>query len=269
MGLVGAAGAIFLLPPLKLHFTPGRKPPGLGMFKLLSKPLPLLAYGAMMAMMFSAFSLIPHIPTYLVFNLNYQGEPWLSNLLAPLNYEQSVLGPLYLVGGALSLIVLQIVGRLTDRVGSTLVSWVGGAFVITVIYFWFIDYSPVLPVMVAFVAFMGSMSVRGVPARALDTKIPLPHERAAFMSLQSAVQHTSLAAAAVLSSRVLTENADKSLNGIPTLGLIAVGFAVLLPTFITLAERALKRRDAALRKPEPPAAVPATPPLHAVAGVDS
>jgi hypothetical protein len=89
------------------------------------------------------------------------------------------------------------------------------------------------------------------------------------MSLQSAVQHTSLAAAAVLSSRVLTENADKSLNGIPTLGLIAVGFAVLLPTFITLAERALKRRDAALRKPEPPAAVPATPPLHAVAGVDS
>ncbi len=241
LGLVLAGASVFLLPPLKLHLAGGARPPGIAMFRLLTKPLPLLAYSAMMAMMFSAFTVIPHIPSYLVFNLGYTGEQWLTDLTG---YEQSVLGPLYLVGGVLSLIVLQVVGRLTDRVGSTVVSWVGAALVIAVIYFWFIDYNPAIPVMLVFVGFMGSMSVRGVPARALDTKIPLPHERAAFMSLQSAVQHFSLALAAMLSSRVLTEQPDKSLQGIPTLGFIAAGFAVLLPTFIMLAERALKRRDA-------------------------
>jgi predicted MFS family arabinose efflux permease len=265
LGVIVATAAIFLLPPMKLHLARGmHKPPGFAMFGLLTKPLPLLAYGAMIAMMFSAFSVIPHIPSYLVFNLGYEGEQWLARLLAPLGYQQSVLGPLYLVGGLLSLIVLQIVGRLTDRVGSAVVSWVGAGLVIVVIYFWFIDYSPVLPVMLLFVAFMGSMSVRGVPARALDTKIPLPHERAAFMSLQSAVQHFALAAAAVMSSRVLTEEADKSLSGVPKLGVIAIAFAVLLPIFVTLAERALKRREAQMPpkpiEPAAPAGAPVTAP---------
>jgi predicted MFS family arabinose efflux permease len=258
LGLVLAAASVFLLPSLKLHLVAGTKPPGVAMFGLLTKPLPLLAYGAMMAMMFSAFTIIPHIPGYVEFNLGYKGEAWLTAILTDLfDYQQSVLGPLYLVGGILSLIVLQIVGRLTDRIGSATVRWVGGALVIGVIYFWFIDYNPAVPVMLLFVAFMGSMSVRGVPARALDTKIPLPHERAAFMSLQSSVQHFSLAAAAVLSSRVLTENeTDKSLSGMATMAAIAIGFAVLLPLFVTLAERALKRRDAFIAAADK-AAVPA------------
>jgi hypothetical protein len=77
------------------------------------------------------------------------------------------------------------------------------------------------------------------------------------MSLQSSVQHFSLAAAAVLSSRVLTENeTDKSLSGMATMAAIAIGFAVLLPLFVTLAERALKRRDAFIAAADK-AAVPA------------
>ena len=111
---------------------------------------------------------------------------------------------------------------------------------------------------------MGAMSVRGVPARALDTKIPLPHERAAFMSMQSAVQHTSLALAAGLSSFVLTENADKSLSGVTTMAWIAVVFAVLLPVFVTLAERGVRARDRKLpdtREIPKPAGAPVTAPM--------
>jgi predicted MFS family arabinose efflux permease len=266
MGLVLAAAAIFLLPPMRLHLLRGdAKPPGLAMFRLLARPLPLLAYGAMAAMMFSAFSVIPHIPAYLVFNLGYEGEAWLNRLLAPVGYQPSVLGPLYFVGGIVSLIVLQIVGRMTDRVGSALVSWVGAALVITVMYLWFIDHSPVLPAMLLFVAFMGSMSVRGVPARALDTKIPLPHERASFMSLQSAVQHIALALAAGLSSRILTESPDGKLVGMPTVGWIAVSWAVLLPVFITLAERGLKRRTARMAAKADSRVMPAGAPMTAPA----
>jgi predicted MFS family arabinose efflux permease len=216
---------------------------------MLTRPLPLLSALALAAMVTSAFAVIPNIPSYLVFNLHYEGEGWIAGLLAwlGLDYRPSVLGPLYLVGGVVSLLVIQVVGRMTDRFGSAAVSWVGAALTITVMYIWFINYQP-LPAMLLFVFFMGAMTVRGVPARTLDTKVPLAHERAAFMSMQSAVQHSTLAIAASLSSFILSENPDKSLVGMPTLGVIAVVFAILLPTFITLAELGLRRRDA--RQPE-------------------
>lgn len=272
LGALVTAAGIFLLPSLRLHLLTGVKPPGLAMFRLLREPLPLLSYLSITAMMFSAFTIIPHIPTYLVFNLEYTGEQWLRDLLAPLGAKPSVLGPLYLFGGLLSLVVMQFVGRLTDRLGSGVVSWIGAVLVITVIWFWFIDYNPLLPVAVAFMAYMGSMSMRGVPARALDTKIPRAHERASFMSLQSAVQHSALAGAAIMSSRILTENADKSLNGIPTLGWISVAFALLLPTSVTIAERLLKRRDGGNTETLVAAGAPVTapaPPAQMAAGTDN
>src|SRR5690606_25968945 len=145
MGFVIAACALWILPPMRIHLAAGLKPPGAGMFRMITKPLPLLAYGAMMAMMFSAFTVIPNIPTYLVFNLGYDGEEWLKNIFAEIGFgPPSVLGPLYLIGGVLSLIVLQIVGRMTDRLGSATVSWVGAVLTIIVIYIWFIDYQPVV-----------------------------------------------------------------------------------------------------------------------------
>lgn len=258
LGALISAGAIFLLPPLRLHLKEDITPPGWGMFKMLTRPLPLLSALALAAMVTSAFAVIPNIPSYLVFNLHYEGEGWIADLLAWLgiDYRPSVLGPLYLIGGTVSLLVIQLVGRMTDRFGSAAVSWVGGALTCTIMYIWFINYQP-LPAMLLFVFFMGAMTVRGVPARTLDTKVPMAHERAAFMSMQSAVQHTTLAIAASLSSFILSENPDKSLQGMPTLGIIAVVFAILLPTFITLAELGLRRRDA--KQPEshsikPPAA---------------
>jgi predicted MFS family arabinose efflux permease len=249
LGALISAGAIFLLPPLRLHLKEGITPPGWGMFKMLTRPLPLLSALALAAMVTSAFAVIPNIPSYLVFNLHYEGEGWIADLLAWLgfDYRPSVLGPLYLFGGVVSLLVIQVVGRMTDRFGSAAVSWVGAALTVTVMYIWFINHQP-LPAMLLFVFFMGAMTVRGVPARTLDTKVPLAHERAAFMSMQSAVQHSTLAIAASLSSFILSENPDKSLVGMPTLGVIAVVFAILLPTFITLAELGLRRRDA--RQPE-------------------
>lgn len=277
MGAVIAAGVVFLLPPLRIHLRDGVSPPGWGMFRMMTKPLPLLAALALMSMIFSAFAVIPNIPTYLEFNHGYNGETWISDMLARVgvDYTPSVFGPLYLIGGTFSLLILQIVGRMTDRFGSSAVSWVGAVLTIIAVYIWFIDYQP-LPALFLFVFFMSAMSVRGVPARTLDTKVPLPHERAAFMSMQSAVQHTSLAFAAGLSSFILVENTDKSLSGVPALGWFAVVFAVLLPVFITIAERAVSRRDkmmpsTAEQKVETsgPAGAPITAPVSASARLTS
>ncbi|MEZ5993589.1 MAG: MFS transporter [Planctomycetota bacterium] len=276
-GVVITAASIFLLPPLKLHLKSGITPPGFGMFKMVTKPLPLLAALALMAMVTSAFAVIPNIPIYLEFNLGYTGEPWIASLLGSIgiDYKPSVLGPLYLIGGIASLLVLQVVGRMTDRFGSAAVSWVGAALTVTIMYIWFINYQSALPSLFLFVFFMGAMTVRGVPARTLDTKVPLAHERAAFMSMQSAVQHSTLALAASLSSFILVENPEnKSLEGMATLGWIGVVFAILLPTFITIAEVGVRRRDSRLadadaneiKAPTMAAGAPMTAPTPARAG---
>lgn len=257
LGAVVVAIAMKVMPPLRLHLQRGDKPPGLrAMARTFTRPLPLLAYGGTAAMMTSAFAIIPSIPPYLEFNLGYTGEGWIAGALEALgtSYRPSVLGPLYFLGGLVSLGVLAAVGRLTDRLGSTLVSWIGAALVIAVAYIGFIDYQPWLPVLALFVGWMGSMSVRGVPARTLDTKIPAPPERAGFMSAQSAVQHLSLAAVTGLSSLVLHENPDHSLVGLPIMGVVSVAFALVLPACVTLAEAALRRRDGGEEKLNSPAA---------------
>lgn len=244
LGLCVSAGSLYLLPPMRHHLAAVAANKQAPFWEMFTKPLPLLSYASMACMMFSAFTLIPMIPSYVLHNLHYQGEPWLNEAIqsAGINYTFSKLGALYLFGGLASLAMMQIVGRLTDRVGSAVMSWIGGLLLCGVIYTAFIDYHPWLSVLGIYIAFMGISSLRGVPARTLDTRVPKAHERAGFMSAQSAVQHISLALAAGLSSLLLEEGPNKALIGMPTLGWISVAFALLLPVFVTLTERGLKRR---------------------------
>jgi predicted MFS family arabinose efflux permease len=255
MGLAVTAASVFLLPPLRIHLDSGHgKPPGFAMFRLLTRRLPVFAYCGTVMMVMSAFLIIPHIPGYLIFNLGYEGEPWLERLFAPFNYTPSVLGPLYLFGGTLSLVIVLTAGRMTDRLGSAGVSWIGAVCTVIVMYLWFINHQAAIPSLLLFVMFMGSMSIRGVPVRTLDTKVPAPNERAAYMSLQSAIQHVTLSLAAAASSLYLTERPDKSLEGMPVVGWTAVGFALMLPVVVTITERILKRQQAREAQPLPPAA---------------
>jgi predicted MFS family arabinose efflux permease len=81
LGLAIIIAVFLLLPPLRIHLMRGITPPGWGMLRQLAKPLPLLAYGGTAAMMLSAFTLIPNIAPYIVFNLGYTGEAWLPGAL--------------------------------------------------------------------------------------------------------------------------------------------------------------------------------------------
>lgn len=273
LGLVISASSLYLLPPMKHHFEARLANKQTPFWEMFTKPLPLLSYASMACMMFSAFTLIPMIPSYVLHNLDYKGEPWLNHAIQSIgiNYTFSALGALYLFGGMASLAMMQIVGRMTDRVGSAVMSWIGGVLLCGVIYCAFIDYQPWLSVLGIYIAFMGISSLRGVPARTLDTRVPRAHERAGFMSAQSAVQHITLAIAASMSSLFLQEAPDKSLVGMPMLGWLSVTFALLLPVFVTLTERGLKKRDLAQARAEdaPAPKTPyATPTLAPTALVD-
>jgi predicted MFS family arabinose efflux permease len=229
LGAVVALGAIWLMPPLRLHLESGLPRSGLrGLGRLLQNRLVLLALLTYGSVMMAGFSVIPNISPYLIQNLGY-----------PRQY----LGLLYLVGGAVSFGVMRLTGRAVDKFGAAPVSLVGTLLLLADIYLWFAAFALLrVPVMVLFVCFMVAMSMRNVSLTTLSSRVPAAAERAGFMSLQSTAQHVASAAGAFLSSRLLHDLPDGTLGGMNVVAGVAMALAAALPMLLAVIERRVRAR---------------------------
>ncbi|KAF0242471.1 MAG: hypothetical protein FD180_3886 [Planctomycetota bacterium] len=236
LGFVVAAGAVFLMPVMKGHLAHPR-PAGSGVLAVFGDPAALAALLAVATVYSAAFMVIPNISPFLQFNYGY---------------PRAHLGWLYMAGGALSFLAMPAIGRLVDRFGPPPVSTIGTLLFVAVLWFGFSKPGP-LPVMLVFVGFMLGMSFRNVPMTSLSTRVPLPHQRAGFMSAQSAIQHLAASVGAALSSSLLLEAPDRSLVGMARVVLIAIGLALALPVLISIVYGRVKRREAAEAHREIPA----------------
>ena len=220
LGLVIAASAIWLLPPMRGHLAAARSHPGV--LELLSRPVVRWSYLLTASVMMSAFILIPNFSAFIQGNLGYPRDG---------------LGTLYLFGGLFSFVGLRAFGGWVDREGSVKVGVTATVWLIGLIVFWFLAYDPRVPILVLFIAFMLGTSGRNVAYNTLVSKVPLPHERARFLSIQSAVQHLASAAGAFLSARLLVANPDGSLGNIETVALVSIGISLLVPFFLVAVSR--------------------------------
>lgn len=235
---LGAWGlAFFSLPPLRDHLrdrSPGR--PARQVATLLARPVVIASLLMTIAAMMGGFILIPHLATYFMENLGLPRER---------------LGFLYLVGGAFSFIALRVAGPVIDRIGAFRVGTAASGALLLVLYAGFFSYRSGFPLLGIFVGFMLAMSTRNVAYNTLTSRVPLPGERARFMSIRSSVQHLAAATGAFLSTRMLTETPDGSLEGIPAVALTSMGLAAVLPVLFWTVERRLARRDRPGPAPEP------------------
>jgi predicted MFS family arabinose efflux permease len=230
LGLLVAAAAVFMMPKLKLHLDGMMQRPQRPFGEFLSEPAVLASLLAMATVMFAAFSVIPNISTYIQHNMHY---------------PRDALSVLYLAGGGVSFITMRLVGRYVDSLGAPRISAIGTALFVSILFIAFVIEWRSLPVVALFVVFMSAMGIRNVSMSALSTRVPAPFERARFMSIQSAVQHVASAFGAFVSSLVLTERPDHSLNGMPTVAGVSILLALLLPVLLAQCERSVKARDAA------------------------
>ena len=155
---------------------------------LLKQKVFWLGYLMTASVMFSSFMFIPNIATYVVFNLHFPLED---------------MGQLYLVGGIFSFFVLQLVGKLIDRLGALAVSLMGTLILGIVMIFGFMPGMLILSAYVIYILFMSGMNFRGVTNQMISSRIPPPQMRAGFLSMQTAVQHMSATLGAIFSSTVL------------------------------------------------------------------
>ena len=228
LGLLVTLYAARALPSLRGHLD-GASRTTTRTLELVRRPEVTMMLGAVAAMMLSTFMVIPYIRSFLQNNHHYP--------------EHSI-KYLYLVGGVASFVVVRFTGRVVDRVGSTPVAALGTVLISGCLAVGFLPAHPVLPVMFVFSVFMCTASLRGVPLSVLSSKLAAPHERAQYMSLQSAMQHIAASIGAIAASWILTTAADQSILNIEIVVGLSIGLAAMMPLLLWRVERRVRAREA-------------------------
>ena len=232
LGLIVNAGALLQLPPIRIHMSaPGQRS---RIFDFLRDPNVLFSLAGTFTVMVSSFCIVPNLSAYLQHNRGYPRDQ---------------LSLLYLAGGSFSFVVTRIVGSYVDQLGATRVASVGSAIFALILLGTFVLELPQLPCLLIFASFSTGTAVRNVALNTLSSRVPMPHERARFMSLQSAMQHLAAALGASLGSALLTELPNGNLGGMPLVASIAIVFGLALPLLLIRVERLL-----AMRRPSMPEA---------------
>jgi predicted MFS family arabinose efflux permease len=232
LGLVVAGSALKLMPSMRGHLAraAGDHRPVSSSLALLRRPAALAALGATATTMMSSFAIVPNIAAHLQLNLGFPRER---------------LGLMYMGGGAVSFFVLRLAGRAVDRLGEPRVAALGTAVFVFVLAFGFAFPAAWFPVWALFMCFMTANSIRSVAMSNVSTRVPASHERARFMSTQSAVQHLASATGAALSTQILTVRPDGRLGGMPALAALSGALALLLPVLVLVAVRRVRQEAAA------------------------
>jgi predicted MFS family arabinose efflux permease len=194
----------------------------------LKAPAVRVALMTTVTVMLAAFLVVPNISTYIQQNMHY---------------PRTELSILYFAGGGMSFLCMQIAGRYVDRLGAARISLWGTVLFCAVLLVTFVIEWSRMPVVALFIVFMSAMAIRNVSMGTLSSRVPEPHERARFMSIQSAVQHLSSATGAFVSSLVLRARPDHSLEGMPKVAGAAIVLAIALPVLLAKCERLVRARD--------------------------
>lgn len=167
-----------------------------------------------------------------------------SFLVNNIKISQESLPIVFMSTGLASIIIMPLIGRLSDRVDKFKIfafgSMLAAAMVLTYVNL------PVVPlwlvVVVNIILFTGIMS-RMVPASSLNTNIPLPQDRGAYMSITSSLQQMSGGLGAVIAGLIVHQQTKTSpLENFPHLGIIVATLVLCTIWFMYRVDRLVKSK---------------------------
>jgi len=162
-----------------------------------------------------------------------------------IHIAQSQVAIIFFFTGIFSIIIMPIVGKLSDKFDKLMIFGIGTiiAIVMVVIY---THLSPVpiwLVIIVNIVLFIGIMS-RMVPATALNSAVPDAYDRGAYMSINSSLQQFAGGIAALFSGLVVVQKSKNSpIENFDILGYVMVILMLLCFYFVYKVNRLLKKRE--------------------------
>jgi predicted MFS family arabinose efflux permease len=226
VGIAAAVMAVLVrkgLPSMRVHLAAGRVGVGQLAFGSLMKQVPVWnSYGLLFCVMMSGFLIFPNIAAFVQFNIGFPREE---------------MGRLYFVGGIASLVTMSFTGRLVDKMGSVPWFLLGSCGFLAVLFSGMFMSPPFINSYGLFMGFMVFGTLRNISMQTLSSKVPKPDERAGFMSLQSSVQHTAMAAGGIASSRLLDTGNAGQLVGIENIVVCSAAMVMIGMIFVvTLAK---------------------------------
>jgi predicted MFS family arabinose efflux permease len=143
-------------------------------------------------------------------------------------WTESDLAVIYAAAGVCTLVGMNLVGRLADRVARRpLFRWLAAAAAVLAVAVTNLPATPLWVAAAVLSLFMVFASGRMVPAQAMLLGAAAPRVRGGFLSLNTAVTHLSTAVAPMIAAALMTEHSDGTLTGYPLVGVVAAGSVVV------------------------------------------
>jgi predicted MFS family arabinose efflux permease len=229
LGLVVWFALAFLLPSMRQHLSDSRSRGAANPIEAFKQIFGLLrnrSYFASVSMTFfvmmASFLVIPNIASFVQLNMHFPRER---------------LGELYLVGGISSFLTMNFAGRLADRIGSFRIADFGTLGMVFFLFASFVVSPSWIPPYMIFIGFMVSTSMRGIALSTTAARVPAPHERARFMSLQSAIQHIATSLGAIISASILTSEVSGEIQGMPIVASMSIVLCIIMPVLLRRLDR--------------------------------
>lgn len=184
-------------------------------------------WGIMIVAMIAGFMVLPNLSTHIQNNMHY---------------PRADLGFLYMVGGTVTFCCTRFIGRLVDKSGGTLVSMISVVLMTLGLTVGVLFYQYGVHPLFLTVAFSLGMTTRNIAAQTIASQVPLPDQRASFMSINTAMTHGSASIGAFIGSLIVAQGPNMELLHMDRLVLLSIGLSLFIPVFFMRTEKLLKQR---------------------------
>jgi predicted MFS family arabinose efflux permease len=154
---------------------------------------------------------------------------------------------LFMVAGVGSLVLMPIIGRLSDKVDKFRIFTIASIYMmLIVVVYTNLTAQPLWVVMVFNVLMMGGIFGRMIPATALTTAIPDMQDRGAFMSINASLQQIAGGIAAAVSGMIVVQKSTFApLEHYNTLGYLIVLISIISIWLLHRVSKMIKAKYAA------------------------
>ena len=215
--LLSALTAVIIyrfIKPVSAHIAASAKTnPFIHLQKTVSKRSYILPFLTTALLSIGGFMMMPFSTPFVINNLQI---------------SQHDLPLIYIVTGIGSMIILPLIGKLSDRLGKFPTFIMGTVLAIVMVaIFTHLKPLPVWELMIVnTVMFAGIMS-RMIPSQALMTAIPSTEDRGAFMSVNSSLQQVAGGVASVIAGMIIVQQANHKLLHFDTLGFVVIAVMIV------------------------------------------
>lgn len=227
--MVAITFTAYLLKPVTMHLDRReKKNPLKHLQKTLSTKVYWLPFIATALLSIGGFMLMPFSTPFMINNVGV---------------SQTQLPMVYVIMGSCSIVVLPMIGKVSDRFGK-FATFLAGTFLamLMIVVYTNLEQVPVWEVIVISTLMFAGVMSRMIPSTALMTAVPKKEDRGAFMSINSSLQQIAGGVAAVIAGWVIFQKPDGKLVHFNVLGYVCIGLMVVCAIFMYHINNRIVRR---------------------------